>query len=60
MVHMVFRCVVDLDGTFQKQHTCETLKEAKLFAVTHARLVPGTGKYTVTILQGDTVVQVLF
>jgi hypothetical protein len=60
MVHMVFRCVVDLDGTHEKKTEWSTLQEAQKWAVTQARIVPGVGKYTVTILQDDTVVKVLF
>jgi hypothetical protein len=57
---MAYTCVLDLNGTFEKQYTCETLKEAKFWAVTHARIVPGTGKYTVKIFQGDTCTHVFF
>jgi hypothetical protein len=36
------------------------MQEAQAWAVTHARIVPGIGKYTVTIFEGDTYVKRLF
>ena len=57
---MIFTCVLDLDGTVQKKTTWSTLQEAQAWAVTHARIVPGVGKYTVSIYEGDTLIKILF
>ena len=53
-------CILDLDGKFEKRTTWSTMQEAQAWAVTHARVVPGVGKYTVTILDGETCVKRLF
>ena len=57
---MAYTCVLDVDGKFEKKTTWGTIQEAQAWAVTHARIVPGTGKYTVTILDGDAVVKRIF
>ena len=57
---MSFTCILDLDGTVLKKTTWSTLQEAQAQAVTHARIVPGVGKYTVSIYEGDTLIKILF
>jgi hypothetical protein len=57
---MTYTCVLDLDGKFEKKTVWTVFQEAQSWAVTHARIVPGTGKYTVTILEDDKVLKVLF
>jgi hypothetical protein len=57
---MAYTCVLDLEGRIEKKTTWDTLQEAQAWAVAHARIVPGVGKYTVTILDGDTYVKKLF
>jgi hypothetical protein len=57
---MAYTCVLDVDGKFEKKTTWGTMQEAQAWAVTHARIVPGTGKNTVTILDGDAVVKRIF
>ena len=57
---MTYTCVLELDGKFEKKTAWSTLQEAQAWAVTHARIVPGTGKYTVSIYQDDKCLKVLF
>ena len=57
---MVYTCVLDLDGKFQKKTVHDTVKEAQSWAVTHAQIVPGVGKYTVSIYDEHKLIKTLF
>jgi len=57
---MMYTCILELDGKTEKKTTWSTLQEAQTWAVTHARIVPGIGKYTVKILQGEVCLKSLF
>ena len=56
----MYTCVVDLNGTFQKKTLHDTLQDAQAWAVAHARIVPGVGKYTVSVYEGDKLLKTLF
>jgi hypothetical protein len=57
---MEYTCVLDLNGKSEKKVSWVTLQEAQAWAVKHARIVPGVGKYTVSIYEGNQFVKSLF
>ena len=57
---MTYTCLLELDGRLEKKTVWSSLQEAQTWAVTHARIVPGVGKYTVSIYDRDKLIKSLF
>ena len=57
---MEYTCLLELDGRLEKKTVWSSLQEAQAWAVTHARIVPGVGKYTVSMYEGDKHIKTLF